>query len=242
MKNYFIVIAAATLFLSCSDKEERARLQNKVDSLNVALTESKKAEIALNEVGAALDSIDASRHKLQTKIAEGISYADYIQRLKTINNDIKSLNTRISSLETNMKGANGTIHRLKNDLAAKSKEIVALQLDVFNLRDQNKKLEANALSKDSVISSKDEIIQVKNTTVAKLEDKVNDITNESQMKVANLYFAQAQALETAANRTKFAPRKKKETRREALELYKLSYSLGNKEAESKITELEKVLS
>jgi hypothetical protein len=55
-------------------------------------------------------------------------------------------------------------------------------------------------------------------------------------------YAQGQALEIAAARTKLAPRKKKETQREALELYKQSYSLGKQEAKFKIDELEKVVS
>jgi len=71
---------------------------------------------------------------------------------------------------------------------------------------------------------------------------VKDIDDQNRIKVASLYFEQAQALETAADRTKFAPHKKKETRREALELYRLSYSLGNMNAEVKIKELEKKLS
>jgi hypothetical protein len=71
---------------------------------------------------------------------------------------------------------------------------------------------------------------------------VEEINAQSQASQADLYFAQAQALETAAERTKFAPRKKKETRREALELYKLSLSLGKQEAQQKIEELEKEIS
>ena len=71
---------------------------------------------------------------------------------------------------------------------------------------------------------------------------MKDIEDQNRIKVAGLYFSQAQALETAANRTKFAPRKKKATRLEALELYKLSYSLGNVDAHAKIQELEKKLS
>jgi len=71
---------------------------------------------------------------------------------------------------------------------------------------------------------------------------IKDINDQNRVKIAGLYFAQAQALELAASRTKFAPRRKKETRREALELYKLAYSLGNTEAESRIQKLEKDLS
>ncbi len=75
--------------------------------------------------------------------------------------------------------------------------------------------------------------------MATLEAKVEEINTSSTNKQADLYFAQAQALETAADRTKFAPRKKKETMREALELYKLSLSLGKEEAQTRIEELEK---
>ncbi|HWA35467.1 MAG TPA: hypothetical protein VG737_15105, partial [Cyclobacteriaceae bacterium] len=95
--------------------------------------------------------------------------------------------------------------------------------------------------RDSLISSKDEIIKVKESDVASLEGLVTDINAQNKTKVANLYFQQAQALETAANRTKFAPKKKKETRKEALELYKLSLSMGNQEAQARIEALEKEL-
>jgi len=78
--------------------------------------------------------------------------------------------------------------------------------------------------------------------IASLESLVKDINEQTRVKTANLYYAQAQALETAAQRTSFlAPKKKKETKREALELYKLSLSLGKTEAEARIAELEKDL-
>ena len=245
MKTYLFVFGAAAALFSCGTKE-RAQLQLKVDSLSYALNESKKTELAMNEVGVMLDSIDANRHALRTKIVEGISYADYISRLKEINTHIKDSQAKLVAMENNLKNTKGvssaTIRRLKTDLEARSQEIVALQMDVVNLREQNKSLFANVNQKDSIISSKDEVIKMKQADVASLEGLVQDINDQNRIKVANLYFAQAQALETAANRTKFAPRKKKETRREALELYKLSYSLGNTNAEAKIQELEKKLS
>jgi hypothetical protein len=245
MKTYIFVFGAAAALFSCGTKE-RTHLQLQVDSLNYALNESKKAEVAMNEVGVMLDSIDANRHALRTKIVEGISYADYITRLKDINTHIKDSQAKLVAMETNLKNSKGvsaaTIRRLKTDLDARSQEIVALQMDVINLREQNKNLFSNVNQRDSIISSKDEVIRLKQADVASLEGLVHDINDQNRIKVANLYFAQAQALETAANRTRFAPRKKKETRREALELYKLSFSLGNTEAQVKIDELEKKLS
>ncbi len=245
MKNYIIVIAIAATLFSC-DTKEKAHLQLRIDSLNNALVESKKTELALNEVGIILDSIDINRHVLRVKIVEGITYANYIDRLNEINTHIKDSQAKITALENNLKGSKAasaaTIHRLKSDIEMKSKEIVALQLEVIKLRDQNGSLTASLNQKDSTISSQSEMIKLKSGNVSALEGLVKDINDQNRIKVAGLYFAQAQALETAANRTKFAPRKKKETRREALELYKLSYSLGNLDAESKIQELEKKLS
>jgi hypothetical protein len=48
-------------------------------------------------------------------------------------------------------------------------------------------------------------------------------------------------VEEAAKRTKLAPQKKRDTYKEALELYKKSLSLGKQEAKEKIAELEKKL-
>ncbi len=245
MKTTILVFGLAAALFSC-DTKERTHLQLKVDSLSFALNESKKSEVAMNEVGVLLDSIDANRHALRANIVEGISYADYISRLKDINTHIKDSQAKLAELETSLKNSKGvssaTIRRLKTDLESRSQEIVALQLDVVNLREQNKRLVSNSNLKDSIISSRDEMIKLKNADVASLEGLVQDINDQNRIKVAGLYFAQAQALEVAANRTKFAPRKKKETRREALELYKLSFSLGNADAEAKIQELEKKLS
>ncbi|MCE2996970.1 MAG: hypothetical protein LW863_15325, partial [Flammeovirgaceae bacterium] len=62
---------------------------------------------------------------------------------------------------------------------------------------------------------------------------------QSKVNEADSYFTRAAAIEEAANRTKLAPKKKKNTYKEAIELYKKALSLGKQEAQAKITELEK---
>jgi hypothetical protein len=242
MKTFTITFILAVVLFGC-DTKEKARLQSSVDSLNSLVVESRKQELALDQVGIMLDSIDYSREVLRVRIVEGISYADYIDRLKEINTQIKYSQAKIRALETNLKNgkaaSSATIRRLKADLELKSQEIIALQLDVINLREQNGSMRASLSQKDSTISSQSETIRLRNLEVSSLQTLVSDINEQNRIKVAGLYFAQASALETAANRTKFAPRKKKETRREALELYRLSYSLGNEDALAKIEILEK---
>ncbi len=245
MKVFILVLGVASAFISC-DSQERTRLQLKTDSLTYALEESKKAETALNEVGILLDSIDISRHALQANVIEGITYADYISRLEAINTHIKTTQAKLTAMEANAKSSRrssaATIKRLKADLEARSNELLELQLNIVALREQNKVLSARLIQKDSIVSSRDELIRMKAADVASLEELVQDINEQNRIKVGNLYYAQAAALEEAAKRTKFAPRKKKDTKREALELYRLAYSLGNEAALERISVLEKDLS
>lgn len=245
MKKYIFGIAIIVALIGCDSKEKTA-LQHKVDSLSVQLNSSKDAEKNLNEVGILIDSIDASRKDLQLKMVEGTSYADYVGRLKNINAYVKQTEAKLAQLEKSTKNtsraSNSAIRRLKADLAKRSEEIVELQLKLAKEHDQNVILWTRLNSKDSLLSIKDEVIKLNERDIVSLEKLFNDTQSDNKVVVANLYFAQAQALETAANRTHFAPRKKKETRREALELYKLSLSLGNTDAQGKIDELEKKLS
>lgn len=244
MKVLILMLGVATAFMSC-DTQERVRLQLKTDSLEYALAESHKAEIAMNEVGILIDSIDLNRHALRIEIFEGTSYADYINRLRVINKHIQKTEAKLADLQATAKKTNrsnaATIKRLRADLEARSNEVLELQLDVLALRDQNSVLAARLLKSDSLVSSKDEVIRLKAADVAALEVLVKDINEMNRIKVGNLYYAQAAALEVAAKRTKFAPRKKKDTKREALELYRLAYSLGNDAALIRITALEKDL-
>jgi hypothetical protein len=245
MKKYIFGMAIIVALIGC-DSKEKAVLQHKVDSLSVQLNISKDAEKNLNEVGILIDSIDASRKNLQVKMVEGASYGDHVARLKSINLYVQQTEAKLAQLEksskNSSKASNSSIRRLKADLAKRSEEIVELQLKLATEHNQNVIAWAKLNSKDSLLSIKDEMIKVNERDIVSLEKLFNDTQIDNKIVVANLYFAQAQALETAANRTHFAPRKKKDTRREALELYRLSLSLGKMEAQGKIDELEKKLS
>jgi chromosome segregation ATPase len=238
-------LAIAVAFMSC-DKKEKQRLQSQVDSLRTELHESQQTAQTLQEIGVLIDSIDANRQLLRTDVVEGTSYADYKSRLKDINAHIKDTQEKIAGLEKSVKSAKGsyaaTIKRLKADLELSTQQIAALQSEVEKMRGENESLAMTVSQRDSAITQNLETIQMREQDVANLETRVEDINTQSKASQADLYFAQAQALETAADRTKFAPRKKKETKREALELYKLSLSLGKQDAQSRIDELEKDLS
>lgn len=237
-------VSIAALMMNC-DSKERAQLQHRVDSLSAELQASKQVEATMSEVGVLIDSIDANRQALRTEMVEGTSYTDYIRRLKDINTHITETKNKVAELEKNVKSAKSAsavaLKRLKQDLELRQQEMLALQSEIENMRTENKKLAADISVKDSTLTTREETIKLREQDIASLEGLVKDINEQTKVKVANLYYAQAQALETAAQRTHFAPKKKKEAKREALELYKLSLSLGKTEAEGRIAELEKDL-
>jgi len=245
MKTFILGLVIVAALFGCESKEKLA-LQQQVDSLSVELVSIKEVDRNFKEVGVLIDSIDASRKSLQVKMIEGNNYADYVTRLQGINLYVKKTEAKLKALEASNKNSSRTaassIRRLRADLDNRTQEVVALQLQIANLNKSNMALWTKVHEKDSLLFMKDQVIKLKESDIANLA-KINVEARESnQIKVANLYFAQAAALEDAANRTQFAPNKKKATRREALELYKLALSLGNQDARARIDNLEKKLS
>lgn len=246
MKPSKVILLAlvAGLIWSC-DTKEKQMLISKVDSLQIELEASHETALALQEIGVLLDTIDASRKVLRTNVVEGTTYSDYKNRLTELNNYVVETQNKITELENSLQKSNrnyaGTIKRLKADLESSKLQLAALQTEVDRMRGENEMLVQTVSQRDEKITEQQGIIQVKEENISSLEAKVEEINKMSADSKAELYFAQAKALEEAAERTKFAPKKKKETQREALELYKLSLSYGNQEAQQRITELEKEL-
>jgi chromosome segregation ATPase len=244
IRKILVGLSLVAVFWSC-DKKEKEQLQSQVDSLKTELQVSQQTNREFEEIGTLIDSIDASRQLLRADIVEGTTYKDYKNRLQNINQHIKETQVRIAELEKTAKRTNaayGTIKRLKADLELRSQEIAALQQEVEKFRGENANLSKTVTQKDSVLAVNSETIKLREQDIVNLETKVQEVNTASRASQADLYFNQAKALETAAQRTKFAPKKKKETIREALELYKLSLSFGKQEAQQKIDELEKEVS
>ena len=71
-----------------------------------------------------------------------------------------------------------------------------------------------------------------------LESRIQALAHNFKVREADAYYARALAVEETAKRTKLAPHKRRETYKEALELYKKALSLGNVAARGDIARLE----
>lgn len=243
-KNLIIIAFAAVALAGCGGQSDK--LQSQVDSLRAELQTSQQFSQTLQEVGTLMDSIDANRQLLRVNMVEGTTYADYTSRMKDINNYVKDTQRKIEDLEKSLKKSKGnvnayaaTIKKLKSELESKNEEIAKLQELVANMTDENKNLITTIGLQEAELNDKSAQIEAKKQELALLEEKIQQVQLQSKVSEADSYFARAQAIEEAGNRTKLAPKKKKETYREAIELYKKALSLGKADAQAKIDELEK---
>lgn len=245
MKKLFGVLVLIVALSGCNKQKEIA-LQKEVDSLRVEVAMNRQMTETLQEVGLMIDSIDANRHALRTDLVEGTSYADYTNRMREINTYVAASQAKIDDLEKALKKTKGsastyaaTIKKLKADLEARTQELATLTEQVAMYRAQNDTLLTTVDLQTAEIADKTEQLAARQQQVTQLEEQVKLVTEKAQFDLADSYYQRALALEEAAKRTKFAPKKKKETKREALELYKLAATSGKTEANEKIAKLEK---
>lgn len=247
IKNVLTVLLITFMLIGC-DTKEKAQLQSQVDSLKVELETSQRMAQTLQDVGVLMDSIDANRQLLRVNMVEGTTYDDYTSRMKDLNNYVRETEDKIADLEKQLKKSKGnaaafsaTIKKLKAELQTKSQQIVVLEEQVEKYRNENQNLSQTIQLQEDELTSKEDEIRQKEEELALIEMRIQELMINSKLSEADAYFARAQAVEETANRTKLAPKKKKESYKEAIELYKKSLSLGKQEAQAKITALEKKL-
>ena len=78
-------------------------LRTENDSLKTVLQVNTTVMSTLQEVGAMIDSIDASRQKIKMELVEGISEENYTARLQAIHKHVRRSEDKIKQLEESMK-------------------------------------------------------------------------------------------------------------------------------------------
>jgi chromosome segregation ATPase len=244
-KKLFLVTLVVTFISGCGINE-KAELQSTVDSLTVELETSQRMAETLQDVGALMDSIDANRQLLRVNMVEGTTYDNYTSRMKDLNNYVRETEEKIAELEKQLKKSkrsnatfSATIKKLKAELGSKSDEITKLQEKVEAQRNENQNLSQTIQLQEDELLDKEAQIKEKEEELALIEARIQELLLNSKVSEADSYYMRAQAVEETANRTMLAPKKKKASYKEALDLYKKALSLGKKEAQAKITALEK---
>ncbi len=238
-----ITLTVVSMLFSC-DLRKNETAQHTVDSLRSVVQANHQMTQTMVEIGVLMDSIDANRKVLRIHMADGATYESYVARMRDINQYVRKTERRIAALEKTVKKSGdkaygSALRKLKAELDVRNHELAALKQQVDQYRSENDALISTVNLQKAEIEEKMNVIKVRQEETAQLQTQVNQLLTQSKLDQGEAYFARAQAVEETANRTKFAPKKKKSSRREALELYKLALSFGKTEAQKNIAMLEK---
>ncbi|NLR90951.1 MULTISPECIES: hypothetical protein [Flammeovirga] len=248
LKLFLVLAATSFTFSSCGVQEENDQLKAANAKLQEDLARAEAAAETLDEVGALIDSIDVSRNLLYIDMEKGISGKTYEEKIRAIDAYMKESEQRMEQMEASLAKSNAknsayanTIRKLRQQLDQKTQEIADLKERVEKLQSENKALIKTVDLQAKELSDQEVEIQKNNEEIALQKNRIQELMVQAKKTEADAYYAQAEALEEAANRTKLAPKKKKATYAEALELYKKSFEAGRKDAYEKVQELsEKV--
>jgi chromosome segregation ATPase len=237
----FVLLPLVLLLTGCGMqqlKEENAAMKSELEV-------TRAANQALFEIGVMLDSIDINRENLDVRLEEGTTYNDYIQRVKDLGSYAESTERKLDEIEEMLKNANqsnstlaASITKLRRELTDKNKYITFLESQMTSMSVQKDSLVTITQVQKDQITDMDQEIQQKTEELKLIEERVTELMVQAQVNEADSYFTRAKAIELAADRTKLAPRKKKSTYKEALNLYMKALEAGKEEARPKIIELQ----
>lgn len=248
MKQPHFFLAGILALVACTPKEKVTKLETENDSLRLALQSSEQMLYTMQEVGNLIDSIDASRNALHVHLVEGTTVESYTDRLEEINEYVKRSQGKIEQLEIALRDAHNEssayqmmIMALKDELAIATNEILQLEQRVHEMTLDNNKLTSTVKLQQASLEDAELQLEAKHNEAQMLTIHIETLTDKLKITEAESYFAQAKSLELAANRTKLAPRKKRETYKQALDLYKKALAAGKAEAKKDIVRLEKLV-
>ena len=242
-----MVLTLSFMLINCG-KEDKNELKSQVDSLRSELETSQQVARTLGEVGVLMDSIDANRQVLRMNMMEGTTFDNYTSRMEDLNKYVKDTEKKIKDLEKALKKSKANtnyfsvlVNNLKAEVEKKNQEIAILQEMVSKYQTENENLiKVNEMQEAEILDKEAQLV-TKQQELALIEARIQELMIQSKVSDAEQYFARGTAVEEAANRIKLAPKRKKETLREALEFYKKSLSLGYEPAKAKIEQIEKII-
>lgn len=238
-----VVVMLAGLVMGC-DSRKMETAQHTIDSLNAIVKSNNEMNRTLSDIGMLMDSIDANRKVLRTNMIEGVRYNAYVKRMAEINRYVRKTERKLAALQKSLRkkqnaAFSATVKRLQANLDLRTHELDAMREQLKRYKLENEELISTVGLQKAEIQDKLDQLRIKQEETAQLQAQVDQLILQSKLDQGEALYAQAAAVEETARRTKFAPKKRRSSTRQALELYKQALQYGKAEAQGRIDALEK---
>jgi chromosome segregation ATPase len=241
MRVLLAIVFCSTLF-GCN-QSRYSQLKKENDSLKVEIENRKHILTVLKDASILLDSIDQSRN---ADLELRKSRVD--ERLVALHQYVQQSEERVGKMEKELRSARLEsnayllmVDALKGELGIRVDEVYGLEESVGTYHRENRSLAANVTDYQKLVLDLKDQIAEKHRKLDELENEVVSMENKLNLSEAEREYARAQRIERVSRKIMWAPEKKRETMREALEVYKKALVLGKKEAQQNIAMLEDAL-
>lgn len=229
------------LFLVSCSSGELSRLRSENAQLRNALQEYQPEITAMHTMNAWLDSIDVNRHSFRDHRNTTLASHTVSSRLRGVNRYVITSQERLERAEEALRQSEQTvsgcqmmIDALRSEVGIRNEEIKDLKESLSIYQRSHISLTHNtAARQDSLAGLREDLLL--------LQAKVDGLVTHLRLKEGDAMYAKARAVQEAVQRSKATSSQKREAYREALEVYKKAFSLGNQEAAESIQELEWML-
>ncbi|HYC84676.1 MAG TPA: hypothetical protein VEB86_05610 [Chryseosolibacter sp.] len=238
-----MIVLIGLCFTAC-DSRKLSRLQEQNDSLANELASRDAMLRVIHQAAVLLDSIERRHGNIPN--GDLPFHETFSVRLQQIHEHVKASEMQKTKMQKELYVSRNEasaymmmVDAMKGEVDIRDGEIETLADSVDLFETHNYDLAENLSEKEHAIENLYKQIHEKQEKLAMLEGKVSDLARLTE---AERYYARGRDVEASAERIRFAPAKRKETYREALELYKKSWSLGKPEARTKIINIQKIIS
>jgi hypothetical protein len=195
----------------------------------------------INDLQSSNDSLRQQLKQMNADSAQTTQYVDPMSQ--------KTFSSRVEYIHYLLKASEKEVKLLTDELHATNDSSFAYEMMVYSLQDEvgirdgelhamNAKMVDKSSKYEVALASMRKEIDTREKELAQLELSIAEL---KRINTAEAYYNKAQTVEHSARRMTFAFKKKRETLREALELYQKSFTLGKKEAEKNVLALKKAL-
>jgi hypothetical protein len=241
MRLQVLLAVVMSLAIAGCKNQRYSHLKKENDSLRAEIEARHQTLMMLHNAEVLLDTIEMNMRSREDE-------SEILPRLEAVCSYVKVSEESILKMQKELQAsryeANAylmMVDALKGELGVHIDKSDIMEDSVGGYVSSNAELVTNLSMQERMILDLKRDIEHRHQQLNKLEQDVTELEAYIDISDAEREYARAQRVELIGRKMLLSPQKKRETMREALEIYKKAYVLGKKEARENIAVLEDAL-